>query len=679
MLHCVTGKIEKAPRSLCQFETMFSEEEYVAIQDLLERDMLLEDGLRSSNGNNDNSSLIRNYLNQVTVKLKNRPVIEFPASSEWFNSSSPWSSEHLRGRLTLLDFWTYCCVNCMHILPDLEALEQEFEHEENIVVLGVHSAKFDNERVGDNISNAIKRYGIKHPVINDTQALLWHNLSISCWPTVLLCGPDGKPLKFFVGEGNRAKMIEFLHIAKDFFELNSIEKLAELPKIELGKVMTDSPLRYPGKVHVSADKIFISDTGNHRVIVTDLAGSVQHIIGSSLKGSKDGAFDQASFNSPQGLAYAKDCLFVCDTGNHLIRSVDLNSKKVTTIAGNGRQAINLGSQINSSGSLALEISLASPWDIAIDVNDSLVIAMAGSHQLWRLDKQSQVMTLLAGSGKEENRNNSYPLKASFAQPSGLSLTPDGANIYVADSESSSVRVFQSKSGVKNVCGGSKNPVDLFSFGDQDGKGTDAKLQHPLDLAFVPSKEALFIADSYNHKLKIVNDLNAKAPVCSTCDLVQGLNEPGGLCLGSGENLLYVADTNNHLIKTVDISSFQVKELKLKWPDSNSDQVDTSSYKEKLIASDKKPLEINLILEPNFKLNAEAPSSWSLKGTDKDQKGVISADSPIIKIPSITGTDSATLSVKIYLCCGDVCTMKSKDFCIILQENADLSNEFSLSI
>ena len=132
---------------------------------------------------------------------------------------------------------------------------------------------------------------------------------------------------------------------------------------------------------------------------------------------------------------------------------------------------------------SLDLALASPWDICSTSNQNILnITMAGSHQIWDLNIETGLMNLKSGTGKEENRNNSYPLKASFAQPSGISFNGN-VDFYIADSESSSIRVFNEKNGVKNICGGSKNPMDLFSFGDLDGKGTEAKLQHPLGMIF----------------------------------------------------------------------------------------------------------------------------------------------------------------------------------------------------
>ena len=333
----------------------FTEAEYMAIQDLLELDMLLDQSMTDPDAESCSNlakltpDLIKNHFNKMTAKKF--PTIVFPANCEWFNISGPLSSDHLKGRIVLLDFFTYCCINCMHILPDLEALEETFE--DQVLVIGVHSAKFDNEKVGNNINNAIQRYGIHHPVINDSGASLWQNWSISCWPTVVLCF-DGKPLKFFVGEGHRQNMIHFVQVALDHFKEDLNKAIEPLPKMEVGLRLHESPLKFPGKVLVQDDLLFISDTGNHRIIVCDPNGDVKDFIGVG-RGHADGTFKEAKFNSPQGLAKKSDFLYVCDTNNHAIRCINLLTKEVTTIAGNGHQCRN--SQM-TSGQNGLDMALA---------------------------------------------------------------------------------------------------------------------------------------------------------------------------------------------------------------------------------------------------------------------------------------------------------------------------------
>jgi len=642
---------------------MLTETESDAIQDLLAMEIEIMESQES--GATNKHALMKNHILKVKEKLKNRPAVEFPSNCEWFNTSQPWTSDHLKGRLTLLDFWTYCCVNCMHILPDLEAIEEEFENNEKLLIIGVHSAKFDNERIGSNISNAIQRYGITHPVINDAQANLWNNLSISCWPTVLLCDPHGKPLKFFVGEGHRQDMIDCVKIAFEVFR-DELEKPCQitLPKIQLGLYATESVLKYPGKVFWCDNLIYISDTSNHRIIVCEPNGHVKHVIGDGRRGHADGVFSEARFDSPQGLAMNENCLYVCDTNNHVIRCIDLTKNQVTTVAGNGNQCIN--SQM-TSGQNGLDMALASPWDIVQDsgTKSLLLIAMAGTHQIWKFDLETKIMTLVAGSGKEENRNNSYPLKSSFAQPSGLALF-DG-NLFIADSESSSIRVFNQKTGVKNVCGGAKNPMDLFSYGDKDGKGTEARLQHPLGVAST-SADKLYIADSYNHKIKLVTELASKTPVCSTCP-VEGLNEPGGLSY-DGLDCLYIADTNNHCIQKLNIDTYEMTKLDLEMPKSaeSSEEVDSSKASLVFKVHKNHPIRVLVSLPPEHTLNADAPNSWKL---ESKSQGLVKGQVPETLRFDINqqSDDFFTLILKLYLCSNGICTVRSTKIVFQTDENA----------
>ena len=648
---------------------MFSEDECMALQDLLELDCMFEADYNGSKIEDEKCKLVRDFLSKVKSRSKTLPKVEFPSNCEWFNTSEAWTSQHMNGRLCLLDFWTYCCINCMHILPDLEALEDAFKENDTVAVIGVHSAKFDNERVGENIKNAIDRYEIKHPVINDSQAALWQSLSISCWPTVLLCDPDGKPIKFFVGEGHREQMIEFVNVALEFYDenLSKVSRIT-LPKIDINSSVTVSTLRFPGKITVHNEKLYISDSGSHRVLISNMDGKVNTIIGSSIRGHLDGKLNEAKFNCPQGLTVIGNNLFVCDTNNHVIRQINLEEGTVSTIAGNGRQCLN--SQM-TSGQNALDLALASPWDI-IPYEEGLLIAMAGTHQLWKYDLQTKIMSLVAGTGKEENRNNSYPLKASFAQPSGLCYHQK--TIFIADSESSSIRQFHSKSGVKNVCGGAKNPVDLFAYGDKDGKGSDAKLQHPLGVTIVPD-DKLFVADSYNHKLKLVTELSSKNSNCSTCP-VEGLNEPGGLAF-DGKDSLLIADTNNHFIKKINIKTFNVDVLNIELPQSsNNDELDLSGEALILKFAKNQPMNIKLKLPAGFVLNTSAPNVWKIQA-NQNCKGVV--DSKLQFEIAGPNDDCFALMIKLYLCLNDTCTVKEKTVIFKADDSQSLNSNYVIDV
>ena len=341
---------------------------------------------------------------------------------------------------------------------------------------------------------------------------------------------------------------------------------------------------------------------------------------------------------------------------------------MSTIAGNGNPN-RQGVKATATQMGGLDLAFSSPWDVCYDGENGLFVALAGNHQICKFNLTDHSIELVAGTGKEENRNNSYPLKASFAQPSGLCLSAN--DLYIADSESSSIRVFNLGSGVKNVCGGSRDPLDLFSYGDKDGKGQEAKLQHPLGVAFVQDK--LFLLDSYNHKLKVVKDLKAKAPECVTCP-VNGLDEPGGLCF-DGKDSLYVADTNNHRIKLIHVESFEVAELVLEMPKASDEEVDFSKASLVIKAKKGSSLQVRLKLDPDFHLNPIAPNSFKVDfPLGQGQKGAIGKNLEI-KVENIDHkVDFLTCNFKLYLCSNsnNVCTVRNKK--VIFQFDADISGD-----
>ncbi|ESO93122.1 hypothetical protein LOTGIDRAFT_119776 [Lottia gigantea] len=549
-----------------------------SIYDVLSHCSDLSESLSTVNDKEKRKSLINQHIKKLSGQSSFK-VPEFSKEFEWLNVSEPLSlSNQLSGKIVVLDFFTYCCINCMHVLPDLHALEEKFSVKDGVVVLGVHSAKFENEKLTANILSAILRYDITHPVVNDSEATLWKKLEVVCWPTFVILGPSGQYLFNLVGEGHREELFEFVETAVEYFKSEGELKSYEVP-ISLEKLkLPATPLRYPGKIELSDDELIISDSGNHRILITDLNGIVQNVIGNGEKGFKDGDYETAMFSSPQGCCRLDDYIYIADTENHAIRKVDLKSKHVTTIAGTGQ----MGND-KEGGVTGVNQILSSPWDVCIGRspgstrNDVLYIAMAGTHQIWvyflqdvtwykAMKYSSGTCIRFAGSGAEENRNNSYPQKAGFAQPSGLTLSND--SLYIADSESSSIRYISLKDGaVKGLVGGERDPTNLFAYGDVDGKGVEAKLQHPLGLIASQSTDQLYMADSYNHKIKCV-DLKTKM-----CTTILGrtevsdkgdttLNEPSGLALDTNKQKLYIADTNNNTIKVLDLKTMVVSQVSI---------------------------------------------------------------------------------------------------------------------
>ena len=559
------------------------------------------------------------------------PAVELEGGVEWLNSGGPISLKDLRGKVVLLDFWTYCCINCMHVLPDLKFLEHKYAKE--LVVIGVHSAKFDNEKETGNIRKAILRYEIEHPVVNDAEMVIWTKFGVRSWPTLMLIDPEGFVCGYAPGEGNRdlldgviAKVIAY-HKAKGTLDETPVRFNLEREK------QPATPLRFPGKVLTDekGDRLFISDSNHNRIVVTALDGKLLDLIGTGAIGAKDGRYDQAQFDHPQGMALVGDTLYVADTENHLLRQIDLTRTTVSTLAGTGEQGR------DRFGVFKLrEAGLNSPWDL-LHLDGVLYICMAGPHQMWSHHLGSQSIQPYAGNGREDIRNGTLG-ESAMAQPSGIAT--DGQSLYVCDSEGSAIRKITTTPGndladpegsVTTLVGASDLPSGraLFEFGDIDGIGNEARLQHPLGIAY--HEGALFVADSYNHKIKRINLRTRDSATWlgtgkSGAALVPPqFAEPAGLAIANGK--LYVADTNNHRIGVVDLKSkamtvLAIEGLQPPKPTQSEAAVSVPGVEQdvppqKITAASHLDFEIAVTLPEGFKLNPEAPVTYQLKA-DGDQ-------------------------------------------------------------
>jgi sugar lactone lactonase YvrE len=441
----------------------------------------------------------------------------------------------------------------LHIIPDLVRLEAKYPGV--LVVIGVHSPKFPHEKMTASIRKAVLRYKVTHPVVNDANLVLWRRFGISQWPTFALIDPEGR----FYGKVGGEGLYEVLdmHIGKLVKQFRDKKLLKETPMhFALVKDRTKSPLFFPGKVLADAagKRLFIADSTNNRVVITDLEGKKIAVAGTGKEGAADGPFGEATFNEPQGMALMGETLYVADRKNHLIRALDLKGQTVRTVAGTGVQDRNF----KFRSAPALKIGLNSPWDI-LTVGNRLYIAMAGHHQIWVMEPARGLIGTFAGSGNEELTNG--PLGyAAFAQPSGLAT--DGRNLFVADSESSAIRSLpvDGRGQVKTIVGSG-----LFVFGDVNGSGGRVRLQHPLGVAYLKGK--LYVADSYNHKIKLIDPFRGSSATFAGEVPAKGeqtFYEPGGVSIGG--NKLYVADTNAHRIRVVDMQTRAVTTLTLQGVD-----------------------------------------------------------------------------------------------------------------
>ncbi len=548
------------------------------------------------------------------------PAPEFPAGLDWLNTERPLTLDQLKGKVVVLDFWTYGCINCLHVIPDLKRLEEEYSEE--LVVIGVHSAKFDNEGDTDNIRQVILRYELEHPVVNDHDFVVWRTWGARAWPTLVMIDPAGNVVGGHSGEGIYPVFKPVIDSL--VYEFDAKGELDRTPlKFKLEKEgLPETVLSFPGKVLAdeAGGRLFIADTNHNRIVVADLeSGDVVNVIGSGELGFEDGDFQTAAFNHLQGMTLSEDgrTLYVADTENHAIRQVDLDAETVTTLVGTGQQA----RQYPPQGGHGPGVALNSPWDVELE-GDLLYIAMAGTHQLWAMDLASRAVGPFAGSAREGTQDG--PLAdAELAQPSGLSLDGTG-RLYFTDPEASTIRWAETDPADGQVGTLVGSGASLFDFGDVDGVGDQARLQHALGVVYYD--DAVYVADTYNSKIKradpgtqeIVTFLGSDHGWRDGADPL--FYEPGGIDAANGK--LYVADTNNHSIRVIDLDTEEASTLVLKGIERFIPSADDQDFGGLVVQLDPAQVAagvgkvvLDVQIPDGYKVNELAPSSMAWKVED----------------------------------------------------------------
>ncbi|AGK78392.1 Alkyl hydroperoxide reductase / Thiol specific antioxidant / Mal allergen [Streptomyces microflavus DSM 40593] len=444
----------------------------------------------------------------------------------WLNTGDrQYTLSELRGRIVILDFWTFCCVNCLHVLDELRELEEK--HRDTVVIIGVHSPKFVHEAEHQAVVDAVERYEVHHPVLDDPELATWKQYAVRAWPTLVVIDPEGYVVAQHAGEGHA----------------HAIEKLVEELEAEHGAKGTlrrgDGPyvapepvathLRFPGKALLLPDGGFlVSDTTRHRLVELDEDGeTVRRHFGTGERGLSDGGPDEARFSEPQGLAVLPDGrIAVADTVNHAIRALDLTTGVTSTLAGTGRQWW----QGTPTSGPAREVDLSSPWDLAW-FGDRLWIAMAGVHQLWTYDPEGRAVRVAAGT-TNEGLVDGPAAEAWFAQPSGLAVSADGERLWIADSETSALRWVDRDEHVHTAVG-----TGLFDFGHRDGAASQALLQHPIGVTALPDG-SVAISDTYNHALRRYDPATDEVTTLAT-----DVREPSDAVLVDGD--LVVVESARH--------------------------------------------------------------------------------------------------------------------------------------
>jgi thiol-disulfide isomerase/thioredoxin len=423
----------------------------------------------------------------------------------WFGTENPrLGIADFKGRFLLLDFWTLCCVNCHHVLAELRPVEEKFK--DVLTVVGVHSPKFEYEKLPESVAAAIARHEIHHPVLNDPNMSTWQSYGVRAWPTLVLVDPRGEIVATYSGEGH-AHAIEAL-IEKLTPEYEASGDLIRGAGLYQASPPSSLALKQPGKIisvpasyrpFLGGAELLISNSGAHNLVglTTENLTDPTITIGSGARGTSDGGYQDASFAEPYGARFIEGDLaakvgahlMIADTANHLIRAVNLESKKIFTIAGTGAQWM----QKDLTDGPALEINISTPWDIEV-LDGALLIAMAGEHRIWKYDFENKTLGIFAGTTNEGLVDGANP-DAWFAQPSALvasKATP--GKVWIVDSETSALRSTENGKITSHIGKG------LFDFGHVDGPADQALLQHPLGAIELPDGSVL-IADTYNRAIR----------------------------------------------------------------------------------------------------------------------------------------------------------------------------------
>ncbi|TWP37962.1 NHL domain-containing thioredoxin family protein [Leekyejoonella antrihumi] len=470
-----------------------------------------------------------------------RPRVRAPELSGrgWLNTGGQdIALKDLRGKVVVLDFWTFCCVNCLHVLDELRELEAEFT--DSLVLVGVHSPKFEHEADPVALEAAVERYAVHHAVLDDPELVTWQAYTARAWPTLVVIDPEGYIVAQLAGEGHAHGLTVLVREMLEEHRTKGTLRTGDAPYVP--PQPAETALRFPGKVAALSDGSFIvSDTAHHQVVRLE----------ADLTTERERFGGAGEFNEPQGVLVLPDPVaqrvgydvVVADSVHHQVKGIRLGDGSIRTLAGTGQQL-----RERSGSGAALAQDLSTPWDVAWWI-DRVVIAMAGTHQIWALhlglDPAENTVAVLAGTSSEGIRDG-VAHEAWFAQPSGLAVSPDGVRLWVADSEASALRsIMLTNSGfeVKTHIG-----QGLFEFGHRDGSGPEALMQHPLGVVPLPDG-SVALTDTYNGAIRRYDP--AKDEVST---LVTDLAEPSGACVehDGEEARLVVVESAAHRVTRVGI-------------------------------------------------------------------------------------------------------------------------------
>ncbi|GHE65776.1 hypothetical protein GCM10014715_19300 [Streptomyces spiralis] len=453
---------------------------------------------------------------------------ELTGKGGWLNTGGKqYTLADLRGRIVVLDFWTFCCINCLHVLDELRELEEK--HRDTVVVIGVHSPKFVHEAEHQAVVDAVERYGVEHPVLDDPELATWKQYAVRAWPTLVVIDPEGYVVAQHAGEGHAHAIERLVEELETEHEAKGTLRRGDGPYVP--PEPEPSTLRFPGKaLLLPSGNLLVSDTTRHQLVELEADGeTVVRRVGQGTRGLTDGPADQARFQEPQGLALLPDgTVVVADTVNHTLRRFDPETGLTTTLAGTGHQWM----QGEATSGPGREVKLSSPWDVAW-WNGKVWIAMAGVHQLWAYDPAEDTVSVTAGT-TNEGLVDGPGSEAWFAQPSGLAATSE--RLWLADSETSALRWVDLDGDVHTAVG-----TGLFDFGHRDGAAGQALFQHPLGVTALPDG-SVAVSDTYNHALRRYDPATGEVTTLAT-----DLREPSDAVL-VGDDIVVVESARHRLTR-----------------------------------------------------------------------------------------------------------------------------------
>ncbi len=462
---------------------------------------------------------------------------ELPRGLQWLNAPATTLHEQ-RGRIVALAFVNSASAWCAQRLNDLAVLQARYLG--RLQALAIHVPRFDSERDPQQALKRLRRHGNVLPLAHDADWVAWQRYGVDAWPTVLLIDGEGQVRHRAVGadglqdlERQIARLCDGLHAPLDD-DLRSFRESHPEPRM---------PLCFPTGVVATPDRLFVADSGHHRVLECNHQGRVIRQFGMGTADFADGELNHAAFRRPQGLALVRESLYVADTGNHALRRINLPTSTVDTLCGNGRA----GEPADGVVDVARNVALNQPQALLVN-NNQIFMAMAGDNRIWSYDLGTRELRARAGSGQLDVRDGSGPM-AAFAQPAGLAAVLQ--TLYVCDAVGSSLRSMQLRGDTVQTLVGQ----GVWTFGAEDGPREGARLQHPQAIALSPDAPVMWIADSGNGTLRT---LRLGGGELTTVSLPRALHGPAGLSVAAGA--VWIAETDAHAVLRYDIATGELSHV-----------------------------------------------------------------------------------------------------------------------